>query len=181
MRRRAFVLGAAAGVLSGPAAFAKAAGPSGPAPEPFLRLCHACTGEVLSSRFERRGRPDPVEARRLEWFMRDWREGRSMPVDPALLRFLACIRHFAVLEGHEGEILVHSGFRTPETNEMLRRTGVPAARNSLHLQAKAADISVAGIPPSRLAAAARRTGLGGVGRYTSFVHVDSGRPRHWIG
>ncbi len=181
MRRRAFVLGAVAAVLYGSAACAKAAGLPGRAPKPFLRLRHATTGEVLSSRFERWGRPDPVEARRLEWFMRDWREGRSMPIDHALLRFLACIRHFAVLEGHEGEILLHSGFRTPKTNEMLRRAGIAAARNSLHLKAMAADISVAGLPPSRLAAAARRIGLGGVGRYSSFVHVDSGHCRHWIG
>ena len=172
--RRAMVLGAAAGILSGTAAWTNAADP----PEPFLRLRHANTGEALASRFEIRGRPDPAEARRLEWFMRDWREGRSMPVDPMLLRFLASIRHLAVLDGHTGEIVLHSGFRTPETNEMLRRAGAGAAKNSLHLQAKAADISLEGIPPSRLAAAARGTGLGGVGRYRGFVHVDTGPPRH---
>ncbi|MYH34569.1 MAG: DUF882 domain-containing protein [Gammaproteobacteria bacterium] len=64
---------------------------------------------------------------------------------------------------------------------MLRRAGLGAARNSLHLEAKAADISLEGIRPSIVAAAARRTGLGGVGRYPGFVHVDSGRPRHWAG
>lgn len=86
--RRAAVLGAVALMLSGSAAWAAGR------PAPFLELRHASTGEVLSSRFERRGRLDQAQARRLEWFMRDWREGRSMPVDPALLRFLACIRHF---------------------------------------------------------------------------------------
>ena len=181
MRRRAVVLGAVAGLLSGLAAGARAAGLPDPDPEPFLRLRHAQTGEVLSSRFERRGRLDPAQARRLEWFMRDWREGRSMPVDPDLLRFLARLRHAAVLEGHEGEILLHSGFRTRKTNEMLRRAGKGAAANSLHLRAKAADISMPGLRPSRLARAARRTGLGGVGLYPGFVHVDTGRPRHWTG
>ncbi|MYA89728.1 MAG: DUF882 domain-containing protein [Boseongicola sp. SB0662_bin_57] len=174
-KRRALVLGAVAGFLPGSAAWAAGR------PEPFLKLRHASTGEVLSSRFERWGRLVPAQARRLEWFMRDWREGVSMPIDPVLLQFLACIRHFAVHEGHEGEIVLHSGFRTKGTNDMLRRAGKGAARNSLHLQAKAADISMEGIPPSRLAAAARRTGLGGVGRYRGFVHVDAGRPRHWTG
>ena len=173
--RRALVLGAVAGLLSGSAAWAA------DRPEPFLSLRHASTGETLSSRFERRGRLDRAQARRLEWFMRDWREGRSMPVDPMLLRFLACIRHFAVREGHDGEIVLHSGFRTKSTNDMLRRAGLGAARNSLHLVAKAADISLAGIRPSIVAAAARRAGLGGVGRYRGFVHVDTGRPRHWTG
>ena len=179
MRRRAVVLGAAAGLLSGLAAGARAAKLPDPTPEPFLRLRHAQTGEVLSSRFERWGRLDPVQARRLEWFMRDWREGRSMPVDPDLLRFLARLRHAAVLEGHAGEILLHSGFRTRKTNEMLRRAGMGAATNSLHLRAKAADISLPGLRPAHLARTARRTGLGGVGLYSGFVHVDTGPPRHW--
>ena len=175
MKRRAVVLGAVAGLMPGLAAGARAAKLPDPVPEPFLVLRHVQTGEVLSSRFERWERLDPAQARRLEWFMRDWREGRSMPVDPDLLRFLAHIRHAAVLEGHEGEILLHSGFRTRKTNEMLRRAGIRAAANSLHLRAKAADISMPGLRPSRLARAARRTGLGGVGLYSGFVHVDTGR------
>ena len=173
--RRAVVLGAVAGLLSGSGAWAAGR------PEPFLRLRHASTGEALSSRFERWGRLDPRQVRRLEWFMRDWREGRSMPIDPMLLRILACIRHFAVREGHEGEIVLHSGFRTRKTNDMLRRAGLGAARNSLHLQAKAADISLEGLRPSLVAAAARRAGLGGVGQYPGFVHVDTGHLRHWTG
>ena len=181
MRRRAVVLGGVAGILFGSAADARAANPLKPAPEPFLRLRHAQTGEVMSARFERWGRLDPSEAHRLKWFMRDWREDRSMPVDPDLLRFLARLRHMAVMEGHDDEILLHSGFRTRKTNEMLRRPGKGAAVNSLHLRAKAADISLAGLRPARLASMARRTGLGGVGLYSGFVHVDTGRPRHWIG
>lgn len=181
MRRRAMVLGAVAGILSGSVAGARAINLSEAAPKPFLRLRHAHTGEVMSSRFEVRGRLDPVQVRRLEWFMRDWREGRSMPIDPHLLRFLAVLRHIAVLEGHEGEILLHSGFRTRRTNDMLRRRGKGAAANSLHLRAKAADISLPGLSSARLAILARRTRLGGVGRYPGFVHVDSGRPRHWTG
>ena len=181
MRRRAVVLGAVAGMMSGIAAGARAATLPDPVAESFLRLRHAQTGEVLSSRFEYLGRLDPVQARRLEWFMRDWREGRSMPVDPDLLRFLARLGHATVLEGHDGEIVLHSGFRTRKTNEMLRRASKGAAANSLHLRAKAADISLAGLRPAQLAGTARRMGLGGVGLYSGFVHVDTGRPRHWTG
>ncbi|MDE0347911.1 MAG: DUF882 domain-containing protein [Boseongicola sp.] len=124
------VLGAVAGLL--PESAASADGLPDDATEPLLRLRHPNTGEILSSRFEIQGQLDPAEAHRLEWFMR---EGRLMPVDPMLLRFLARIRQLAVLEGHEGEIVLHSGFRTRKTNEMLRRAGGGAARNSLHLQA----------------------------------------------
>lgn len=151
LRRCAVILGAIARFLSGVAANIRAASLPEPAPEPFLRLRHAQTCEILSSRCERWGRLDPAQMRRLEWFMHDWREGRSMPVAPLLFRFVARLRHAAVLEGHEGEILLRSGFRTRKTNEKPRRAGMGAATNSLHLRAKAADISLPGLRQAHLA------------------------------
>ena len=173
MRRRTLVRHAVVWFLSGPSAWAV------DRPEPFLRLRHTSTLDVLSSRFERWGRLDPVQARRLERFMRGWREGRSMSVDSMLLRFLVCIRHFAVREGHGVRYSFIPVSRDRPTT--CCAAGLAAARNSLHLKAKAADISIAGLSPSRIAAAARRTGMGGVGRYRGFVHVDTGLPRHWSG
>ena len=146
MRRRTFIRGAVAWFLSGPSAWAV------DRPEPFLRLRHANARAVLSFRFERRGLLDPAVARRLNWFVRDWRAGRSMPVDPTPFRFLACIRHFAFGESHEVEIHLLSGFRTCKANDMLRRAGLGAARNLLHLEVKAAEISIAGLSRSRIAA-----------------------------
>ena len=130
MRRRAFVAGLAAGtagILAGPAS-GQVINLSRPVVKPYLRLRHATTGEVMSSRFETNGRLDAVQARRLDWFMRDWREREAARTDPDLFRFLAALRHLAVQDGASGEFLFYSGFRTKRTNDMLRRTGFGVAR-----------------------------------------------------
>lgn len=181
LRRCAVILGAIAGFLSGVAANIRAASLPEPAPEPFLRLRHAQTCEILSSRCERWGRLDPAQMRRLEWFMRDWREGRSMPVAPLLLRFVARLRHAAVLEGHEGEILLRSGFRTRKTNEKPCRAGMGPrlGRDELAAPASIGGRHLAsGTAASTPGHTAWRTALGGVGPYPGYLHVDTGRPRH---
>lgn len=76
----------------------------------------------------------------------------------------------------DGELEVHSGFRTPQVNRRVHGAG-----DSLHMRASAVDI---GVPAGRLAAvaeAAIRLRRGGVGIYRgrSFVHLDSGAVRSW--
>lgn len=73
--------------------------------------------------------------------------------------------------------IVTSGYRTRKHNRMIR-----GARNSMHIQCKAADIQVQGVSKSRLAKYLRSLpGRGGVGTYchTKSVHVDVGRKRDW--
>ncbi|MGI9374225.1 MAG: YcbK family protein [Hyphomicrobiales bacterium] len=73
--------------------------------------------------------------------------------------------------------IVTSGYRTRKHNRMIR-----GARNSMHIQCKAADIQVQGVSKSRLAKYLRSLpGRGGVGTYchTKSVHVDIGRKRDW--
>ena len=68
---------------------------------------------------------------------------------------------------------IHSGYRCPAHNQ-----NVGGARNSQHLQGKAADFSIAGVSPAAIAAGVRKlvvTGevaKGGVGKYSTFVHYD---------
>lgn len=83
--------------------------------------------------------------------------------------------------GGDREIHVISGFRSPEYNAMLVRTGRRAARNSLHVQGQAIDIRIPGIHPKVIRQAALTLGYGGVGYYprSKFVHLDSGPFRHW--
>jgi uncharacterized protein YcbK (DUF882 family) len=75
------------------------------------------------------------------------------------------------------------GYRTPETNESLRRgtaeSGV--AEHSQHMLAKAIDIRVPGVSTARLRDTALSLQAGGVGYYpvSRFVHVDVGPVRTW--
>ncbi len=55
------------------------------------------------------------------------------------------------------------------------------AKHSLHMDGKAIDIRLPGVALADLRDAAMSLGAGGVGFYASedFVHVDTGRVRHW--
>jgi uncharacterized protein YcbK (DUF882 family) len=72
-------------------------------------------------------------------------------------------------------ITVHSGYRTPEHNKK-----VGGSPNSQHLEGKAADISVKGWTPKKLAELTEIVGFNGIGIYETFVHVDvRGKKARW--
>ncbi len=83
--------------------------------------------------------------------------------------------------GGDREIHVISGFRSPEYNALLVRSGRRAARNSLHMQGRAVDLRIPGIHHKAVRQAALELGYGGVGYYprSKFVHLDSGPFRTW--
>uniref|UniRef100_UPI0025C06C76 YcbK family protein n=1 Tax=Marivivens sp. TaxID=1978374 RepID=UPI0025C06C76 len=76
-----------------------------------------------------------------------------------------------------------SGYRSPETNAMLRRQSSGVARNSLHMRGQAADLRLASRSVNQIASAAQSCNAGGVGRYagSNFVHMDCGQVRTWNG
>lgn len=149
--------------------------------DPVLEMRNAHTSESLRVRyFDGTGyRMD--EIRRLNWFMRDWRQRESLQMDVRLFWALSAIRMAAMRDGHGGEIILLSGYRSQATNQMLRANGIGAARNSLHLDGKAADITIPGTRLRDVAAYARWLQVGGVGTYSrsNFVHIDSGNERGW--
>jgi uncharacterized protein YcbK (DUF882 family) len=83
--------------------------------------------------------------------------------------------------GGNREIYVISGYRSPEYNALLVRTGRRAAKNSLHVQGQAIDVQFAGVHTKMVRQAALALGFGGVGYYprSKFVHLDSGPFRWW--
>jgi len=95
----------------------------------------------------------------------------SLLIDPPAMDKLQALRS---LLGKP--VIVTSGYRTPEHNE--EEGGEPG---SLHLQARAFDISFLNHDPAELEAAARKVGFTGFGRYPArgIIHVDTGRPRWW--
>ena len=74
-----------------------------------------------------------------------------------------------------------SGYRSPETNAMLRSQSSGVASNSLHMRGQAADLRIDGRSVNQIARAAASCQAGGVGRYSgsNFVHMDCGSVRTW--
>ncbi len=114
----------------------------------------------------------------VDYFMRDLREDKMIPMDQRNIDNLAAVQK--LLETTEPFNLV-SGYRTRRTNELLATQTYGVARNSLHVQGMAADIRMRQRSVSQIADAARHIDAGGVGQYlrSNFVHVDCGRPRSW--
>ena len=76
-------------------------------------------------------------------------------------------------------IVVHSGYRTPQTNAAIEG----AARNSLHMWGMAADFHIPGVSIDDLWQECWSCPMsGGVGYYPSgWVHMDVGPNRRWNG
>ncbi len=71
------------------------------------------------------------------------------------------------------DIIVTSGDRSRADQDRLRRQGLNPARNSQHLQGKAADIWVEGMTQEELGRQAKAVGFTGIGIYRNHVHVDT--------
>lgn len=75
-------------------------------------------------------------------------------------------------------MIINSGYRTETYNES---DNVRGEKNSLHTKGYATDFYFAGISPFIIFAALTLTHKGGLGKYRTFTHMDSGRNRRWVG
>ena len=146
--------------------------------ERHIRLLCPETGERFWGVYWQDDAYLPDAMRRIDWLMRDFHCEEAARMDPALIDLLHRIN---LLVGLHRPVHVLSGFRTRATNLQLRREGWPAAPESQHLVAHAADIRVEGVAAARLGHAAERLHRGGVGAYADYVHVDTGPVREWSG
>ena len=85
--------------------------------------------------------------------------------------------------GSTQPIDVLSGYRSPQTNAMLRRRSRQVAEHSAHMEGKAIDAHFVDVGTARIRDIAMRMQAGGVGFYPSgaqpWVHIDSGPIRYW--
>jgi len=144
-----------------------------------LRLYSTHTFKHIDIVYKIGGEPVDGALERLTHFLGDRCNARELPFDPALFDVLTSLAHKVGRD--EAEFQVICGYRSPETNEMLRATTTGVARGSLHMQARAIDIRLPGTPTAVLRDAAIALGLGGVGYYrrSDFIHVDTGPVRRW--
>jgi uncharacterized protein YcbK (DUF882 family) len=117
----------------------------------------------------------------LDRFLRDHYSGTVGRIDVRLFDLLHGVRRaLGAREGAPFEII--SGYRAPATNARLRASrGGGVATHSLHMEGRALDIRLPGVPLAELRDAALSLAAGGVGFYEreQFVHVDTGRVRRW--
>jgi len=174
--RRGFLLAAGAATLATIASPAFAS--VGRAHFRSVALDNLHTGEKLNVDYWVNGRYVMGALHRVNYNLRDFRTGSVHPIDPQLLDLLDALRRML---GTRAPFQVISGYRSPETNAMLREESNGVAANSLHVQGMAIDIRLPGRSLRSLHAAAVRLERGGVGYYprSDFVHVDVGRVRYW--
>ncbi len=143
-----------------------------------LRLYNIHTGESLKTTFWTEGLFVPDALQDINKLLRDYRNDKVEPIDPQLLFLLNKI---SGQFGSQNVLHVISGYRSPETNAMLHANTEGVAKHSLHMEGKAIDIRMPGQPLAKLHKTAMAMRAGGVGYYPSsdFVHVDTGRVRHW--
>lgn len=143
-----------------------------------LSLHNLHTDEALDVVFRKGGRYDESALAALDHLLRDWRQDEVLPLDPKLYDMMAAI---AARVGRPPRFGIISGYRSPATNEMLRRNGGGAAKRSLHMVGRAIDLRLEGTRLATLRNAAIELARGGVGYYSrsGFVHIDTGDVRSW--
>ncbi|WP_290647760.1 DUF882 domain-containing protein [Aquisalimonas sp.] len=143
-----------------------------------LRLHNLHTGEALSVTYWEDGNYLPDAVGEISYLLRDHRTDAVHPIDTELLDTLNALQSSL---GFDARYEVISGYRSPATNEMLRRKGRAVAKRSMHMEGKAVDVRVPGQPLERVRQAAMALRAGGVGHYenSGFLHVDVGRVRSW--
>jgi uncharacterized protein YcbK (DUF882 family) len=145
-----------------------------------LKLLHLHTGEKAEIVFKRNGRYDQDGLRKLNYILRDWRRNEPTRMDP---RLFDLIWEAYRQSGSHEYINVVCGYRSPETNSMLRSRSHGVAKKSQHMLGKAMDFFIPGVPLKRLREIGLKMQGGGVGYYPTsgspFVHFDVGNVRHW--
>jgi uncharacterized protein YcbK (DUF882 family) len=143
-----------------------------------LKMYNVRTGETMDTIYWIEGKYIPEALREITHFMRDWRNDATKAIDTRTVDIMAAAHR--LLEINEPYTLL-SGYRSPQTNAMLRARSGNVAENSLHLSGEAADLRLKSRSVSQMARAASALGAGGVGRYSgsNFVHMDCGPTRTW--
>jgi uncharacterized protein YcbK (DUF882 family) len=143
-----------------------------------LKVYSGRTGERIDMIYWIDGQYVPEAVAEINHFFRDWRNNRVHRIDARTLDIMAAT--WNLLDANEPYMLL-SGYRSPETNAMLRQRSRGVASNSRHTIGQAADLRMNNRSVAQVARAAVACNAGGVGRYSrsNFTHVDCGPVRSW--
>jgi uncharacterized protein YcbK (DUF882 family) len=147
-----------------------------------ISLYHVHTKENITVTYMQNGRYVPSAMKKINYLMRDWRRDQVVTIDPKTLDLMWELHEDL---GSKRPIHIVCGFRSHKTNAFLRRIGRNVARESQHVKGKAVDFYFPDVDTKKIRNAALFRKIGGVGYYRSsggpsgFLHVDSGKIRHW--
>ena len=148
-----------------------------PASKERAKLLYWKDGEIIESAYQD-----------LCHLLRDVNGGNeTRTIDPKLFETLWGTQAFVQRYGIDAPLEILSGYRTPASNQKLREAGVPAARQSLHMVGRAADIRIATLNAEVLGGLVKSFRQGGVGFYYrggprgGWIHADTGLNRTWKG
>jgi uncharacterized protein YcbK (DUF882 family) len=136
------------------------------------------TKERLESVYWEAGDYRSDELRRIDHILRDPITGDTKEMDVRLIDLLHRLRrNLAAPDAFH----VICGYRSPQTNAVLRQKSQGVAAHSLHMLGQAVDVRLPGVALATLHRAALALKAGGVGYYpqSDFVHVDVGPVRAW--
>ncbi len=145
-----------------------------------ISFYHIHTHETLTVTYKKDGKFIPEAMQKIDWIMRDWRKNQVVKIDPDTIDLLWEM-HTEL--GSREPMQIICGYRSRDTNEMLRRTVGGQASQSQHITGKAIDVTFPDVPLKRVRYSALVRERGGVGYYPTsgipFVHVDTSSVRHW--
>lgn len=142
-----------------------------------LSFYHTHTGESFDISTIN-GRYAIQDRKNLFRFLRDFRTGDTHPIDIQLFYGLMKIQE---ISGSKGVYEVISGYRSPQTNAMLRSQSNGVAKKSYHMKGRAIDVRLSDVKTSHVRDIAKKLRIGGVGYYrdSDFIHLDTGPVRSW--
>ena len=133
-RRRflTFCAGASATLVT-PSAFAKVLNPN----ERSLSFYNTHTSEKLKTVYWAEGEYIDDALKDINWLLRDHRAQETHAMDRRIMDMLYVIQNKL---DNKNPFHIISGYRSPNTNKMLRKNSSGVAKKSLHMQGKAIDI-----------------------------------------
>jgi uncharacterized protein YcbK (DUF882 family) len=145
-----------------------------------IKMYSGRTGERIDMIYWIEGKYIKDAVKEVNYFMRDWRTDGVKSMDLRTVDIMAAAHN---LLGVNEPYMLLSGYRSPQTNAMLRSRSRGVAKNSLHMKGQAADLRLGSRSVNQMARAAIACHGGGVGRYSgsNFVHMDCGVVRSWGG
>jgi uncharacterized protein YcbK (DUF882 family) len=152
-----------------------------------ISVVRPASGEKAELLYWKDGEINDPAYQELCHLLRDVQGGVTVPMDPKLLELLWATQAFVARYGMNAPLQILSGYRTAETNRHLIEQGVPAARKSLHMEARAADIRISNLDSGVLGSLIGSFRQGGVGFYYrqtkqgGWIHADTGLQRTWKG